>query len=161
MGLLFMKISSLSVGLCACWLLAACAKEVPPPSVGDFRENPNLLEATVVRCAQDRALSKYEPECINALEAINQIAREDAKAVKVDLEAQSERKRRGLRRAQDAAAEARRRAAEAERERLEAEYMAQFDTVVTVLGGDGEAELSETVTTETDNEAGDTARSDD
>ncbi len=52
-------------------------------------------------------------------------AKEEA-ARRAELEAQSERKRQALRRAQEAAAEARRRAAEAERRREEAAYLAQF-----------------------------------
>jgi len=109
--------------------LAACSKELPPRTVSEFRDNPILLEATMVHCAQDRSIRKYEVECVNAREAINLIAREEDEASRAQLEAQSERKRRALRRAQEAAAQARRRAAEADKQRIEAEYLGNFDAI--------------------------------
>jgi len=106
--------------------LVGCAKEPPPRSVNEFVENPILLEAAMVRCAEDRAKSRYEAECVNARLAVSRIqAREEAKRAAV-LEESSKRKREALRRQQEAVAEARRRAAEAERLRKEAEYLAQF-----------------------------------
>ncbi|MGI9234799.1 MAG: EexN family lipoprotein [Woeseiaceae bacterium] len=107
-------------------MLAGCAEEPPPRSVSEFLENPILLEAAMVRCAADRAKTRYDPECVNARQAVDRIqAKEEAEA-KAALEARSESKRAALRRTQAAAAEARRRAAAARREREEAEYLAQF-----------------------------------
>lgn len=123
-------------------LLSACAKEPPPRSVAEFVENPILLEAAMVRCSQDRSRSKYEAECVNARQAVARIqAKEEAERQK-QLEAQSERKRKAIRRAQEAAAEARRRAAEAERQRREAEYLAQFG-VLPPTESEGEEPQSE------------------
>lgn len=81
----------------------------------------------MVRCGENRNMSKYEAECVNAREAINRIAANEEKQRRAELEAQSERKRQSLRRTQQAAAEARRRAAEARRQRQEAEYLGVFD----------------------------------
>ena len=107
-------------------LLAACAPEPQPRSVAQFVDDPIVLEATMVRCNQDRGGTRYDTECINARQAVAILeAREERERYK-ELEAQSERKRQALRRTQEAAAEARRRAAEAERLRREAEYLAQF-----------------------------------
>jgi len=104
-------------------LLAGCAEEPPPRTVGEFLENRILLEATMVRCGQNRNQSKYEAECVNAREAINRIATNEEKERRSDLEAQFERKRKSLRRTQEAAAEARRRAADARRRREAAAYL--------------------------------------
>jgi len=106
--------------------VVACGDEPPPPTVAQFLDNRILLEATMVRCAENRSESKYEAECVNAREAANRIAAEEAAQRRDELEAQSERKRQALRRAQEAAAEARRRAAEAERLRREAELLGQL-----------------------------------
>lgn len=111
----------------ACGLLAACAKEPLPPTVGEFVQDPILLEAAMVRCGQNRSSTKYEPECVNAREAVNRIARAEEERRRENLEAESERKRRVLRRTQEAAAEARRQAEEAERLRREQEYLSQFE----------------------------------
>jgi len=108
-------------------LLAGCAEEVPPRTVGDFLENRILLEATMVRCGENRNESKYDAECVNAREAINLIATDEKKLRREDLEAQFERKRKSLRRTQEAASEARRRAAEARRRREEAEYLGIYE----------------------------------
>jgi hypothetical protein len=120
-------------------LLAGCAEEPPPRSVDEFLDNRILLEATMVRCSENRNESKYRAECVNAREAINRIAAEEEKERRKDLQAQFERKRKSLRRTQEAAAEARRRAAEARRRREEAEYLGVYDdgtpasgTIVTV-----------------------------
>jgi hypothetical protein len=94
--------------------------------VTEYVENPLFLEAAVVRCAQNRSLSKYEQECINAREAVKRIEAKEEESRREELEARSERKRKALRRTQQATAEARRRAEEAERMREEAEYLAQF-----------------------------------
>jgi hypothetical protein len=94
--------------------------------VDEFLENPIVLEAAVVRCAENRNQTRYDAECVNARQAISILeAKEDRERAK-EFEAQSERKRESLRRTQQAAAEARRRAQEAERQRREAEYLAQF-----------------------------------
>lgn len=81
----------------------------------------------MVRCGKNRNQSKYEVECVNAREAINRIATQEEKAHRTDIEAQFERKRKSLRRTQEAAAEARRRAVEARRRREEAEYLGVYD----------------------------------
>ena len=107
-------------------VVLACSKEVPPRTVSEFVDNPILLEATMVRCAQNRSQTKYDAECVNAREAANRIAAIQDQARRKELEAQSEQKRQALRRTQEAAAEARRRAAEAQRLREEAAYLGQF-----------------------------------
>lgn len=118
-------------------LLGACTEEPPPVrSVQEFMENSILLEATMVRCAQDRSKMKYEADCRNALEAVNRFAAREEEQRKKELEAQFERKRRALRRTQEAAAEARRRAAEEQRRREEAEYLGIYE----VTPGDAESQ---------------------
>jgi hypothetical protein len=107
-------------------LLSACAKELPPRSVDEFVENPILLEATMVRCAENRSQKKYDAECVNARDAVNRISAMQEKEQRAELEARSEQKRQALRRTQEAAAEARRQAAEAQRLREEAAYLGQF-----------------------------------
>lgn len=107
-------------------MLAGCAEEPPPRSVSEFVENPILLEAAMVRCAQDRSKTRYEPECVNARQAASRIQAKKEAEARAALEARSDSKRAALRRTQQAAAEARRRAAEARRLREEAEYLAQF-----------------------------------
>lgn len=114
------------MSLCGFAVFAGCAEEAPPRTVSEFVENPILLEAAMVRCSQDREKTKYDPECVNARQAVSRIqAKEEAEA-RAALEARSESKRAALRRTQAAAAEARRRAEEAQRQREEAEYLAQF-----------------------------------
>ena len=111
-------------------LLSACAKEPPPPiSVSDFVNDPILLEATMVRCAHDRSKTKYDVECVNARDAANRLASNDREQHRQQLEAQSERKRKALRRTQQAATEARRRAEEARRRREEDEYLGLYEVV--------------------------------
>lgn len=114
------------IALTVAGLLAACSEEPPPTSVFEFMENPILLEATMVRCVQNRSEARYDPECLNAREAVNRIAAREEAARRAELEAQSERKRQALRRAQEAAAEARRRALEEQRRREEAELLGPF-----------------------------------
>lgn len=111
---------------CGFAMLAGCAKELPPRSVNEFVDNPILLEATMVRCAENRTKTRYDEECINARQAVSRIQAKEEAAKTAALEASSERKRQALRRTQAAAAEARRRAAEAQRLQEEAEYLAQF-----------------------------------
>ena len=109
--------------LCVLLLLGACAEEPPPISAAEFIDNPRLLEATMVRCAQNRAESKYVAECVNAREAVNRLEAAAERTRREGLEKQSERKRQALRRTQEAAAEARRRALEEQRKREEEEYL--------------------------------------
>ena len=107
-------------------LAAGCAKPPPPRSVQEFVDNPLMLEAVLVRCSRNRSETRYDAECVNARDANKIIAAREEAARRAEFDAQSERKRQALRRAQEAAAEARRRATEAERRRKEAEYLAQF-----------------------------------
>lgn len=119
-----MRLTMLLIGI---GLLAGCAKEEPPPrTVTEFLDNPILLEAAMVRCGRDRRESRYEPECINAREAVNRVQAKEEEARRLELEARSEDKRKALRRMQEAQEKARRRAEEAARQRKEAEYLAQF-----------------------------------
>ena len=112
--------------ICGSALVTACAEEPRPRSVTEFIENPILLEAAVVRCAQNRTESRYDAECVNARQAASIIEAKEERARRDELEAESDKKREALRRTQRAAAEARRRAIEVERLREEAEYLAQF-----------------------------------
>jgi hypothetical protein len=121
-------------------LLAACSEEAPPVSVGEFMENPRLLEATMVRCAQNRSESRYVVECVNARDAVNRLEAAQEKARREEFELQSERKRQALRRTQEAAAEARRSALEAQRRREEQDYLGIFDHTP---GVSGESNISE------------------
>ena len=118
------RLTILSLGAA---VIAGCAEDAPPPrSVTEFVENPILLEAAMVRCSRNRSESRYDPECMNAREAVDRIEAKEEEIRRAELEARSEAKRRALRRTQEAQAEARRRAEEAERRRREAEYLAQF-----------------------------------
>lgn len=107
-------------------MASGCVEEPPPRSVSEFMEDGSLLEAALVRCTSDPAGSRYDPECVNANEAVKRIEAKEEEARRAELEALSQRKREALRRTQQAAAEARRWAAERERLRKEAEYQAQF-----------------------------------
>lgn len=120
-------------------MLAACGKEPPPRTVDEFIENPLLLEAAMVRCSHDRSKNRYEAECVNARLAVARIQAKEEAERQAELEASSERKRKALRRTQQAAAEARRRAAEAERKRREAEYLAQFGVLPPAEDGSTDA----------------------
>ena len=133
----------LPVVLCGFALVAGCAEEPKPRSVTEFLENPIVLEAAVVRCAQNRAESRYDAECVNARQAISIIEAKEERARRDAFEAESDRKREALRRTQQAAAEARRRAAEAARQREEAEYLAQFGELPPSANSDVAVEGSE------------------
>lgn len=122
-----MMSARLTICLVGSGLLAACSEPPPPVSVTEFMENPRLLEATMVRCGQNRSELKYEAECVNAREAINRIERAEEIARREQLEAQSERKRQALRRTQEAAAAARRQAMEERRRREQEEYLGLFE----------------------------------
>jgi uncharacterized membrane protein len=119
----------ITVFLLASLLLACAREETPPISVGQYMDDPILLEATVVRCAHDRSATKYDAECVNAREAGNRLASDDREQRRKELEAQSARKRQALRRTQQAATEARRRAAEAQRQREADEYLGIYEVV--------------------------------
>lgn len=108
-------------------LASGCAEETPPHTVEDFMSDRILLEATMVRCGQDRSAGRYDPTCVTAREAVDRIAAAEARAKREALEAESERKREALRRARDAADERRRQAEEAERQRRQAEEFGTFE----------------------------------
>lgn len=117
------KITRLTVAICAIGSFAACGDEPPPTSVMEFMENPVLLDATMVRCVQNRERTKYDPECLNARDAADRLAVTAEEARREELEVQSERKRLALRQAQEVADERRRRASELKRLREEAVYL--------------------------------------
>ena len=122
-----MKIVRVTIWVSALTFIAGCAEPPPPVSVTEFMENPRLLEATMVRCGQNRAEMKYESECVNAREAVNRLERRAERERRQQLDAQSERKRQALRQTQEAAAAARRRADEERRRREEEAYLGLFD----------------------------------
>ena len=132
----------LTLSLYSAAVLAACTEEPPPRTANEFVENPILLEAAMVRCAQDRSGTRYDAECINAREAVKRIEAREEAARRAAFEKQSADKRRALRRTQEAAAEARRRAADAQRRREEEEYLAQFGVPMPSDGDTAEEELS-------------------
>lgn len=129
------KSTRLAVAICAIGSLAACGDEPPPTSVIEFMEDSILLDATMVRCAQDGARTKYDAECLNAREAADRLAVAAEEARREELEAQSERKRLALRQAREMADEARRRASELKRLREEAIYLGLIEPLPE--GGDG------------------------
>ena len=122
-----MKIVRVTICMSGLAIMAGCSEPPPPVSVTEFMENPRLLEATMVRCGQNRSEMKYESECVNAREAVNRLEIVAERERRQQLEAQSERKRQALRRTQEAAAAARRRSEEERRRREEAEYLGLFD----------------------------------
>lgn len=131
--------------LCGIALLGGCTKEPAARTVTELVENSIMLEATMVRCAQDRVKTKYDTECVNAREAVKHIEVKEEAVRRTDFDARSDKKRRALRRAQEAAAESRRRSTEAERLRQEAEYLAQFGAVPPIEGESGvEADTANT-----------------
>ena len=112
--------------VCGVWLLAGCGSDPPPRSVREYLDNPIVLEAAIVRCAENRNETRYDAECLNARQAVSLIEARQERARHDALELQSQRKRDALRRTQQAVAEARRRArADAER-RKEPAYLAPF-----------------------------------
>ena len=115
--------------LCSCLFVAACSEDRPARSVSEFMENPQFLEAAVVRCAQNRSESRYEAECIHARQAVSLIEAREERARRDRLEEESAAKRHALRRTQRAAAAARQQASDNARLREEAEYLAQFGIV--------------------------------
>jgi hypothetical protein len=119
------KIQTLGLALFGI-VLVACENEQPPRTVQEFLADPIMLEAAVVRCARNRAESRYDAECINAREAAVSIETRKEAAKREQWEAESERKRQALRRSREAADVARRQADEERRRREEAEYLSQF-----------------------------------
>jgi hypothetical protein len=126
--------------------LGGCVEEPPPVSVSEFMENPRLLEAAVVRCAENRSQMKYEAECVNARDAVNRLEATQERQRREELERQSELKRQALRRTQEAAEAARQRALEEEKRRKEAEYLGLFETD----GDVGSDQVPPTITEEKD-----------
>lgn len=135
-----MRIVRVTICLIGLSLVAACGEEPPPVSVSELMENPRLLEATMVRCAQNRTETKYTPECVNARDAVNRLERVDERNQRASLEQQSERKRQALRRTQEAAAAARRRADDEQRRRDEAEYLGIFEELPSDSNSSGMAQ---------------------
>ncbi|MGI9201288.1 MAG: EexN family lipoprotein [Woeseiaceae bacterium] len=127
--------------LCGCLLVVACSDERPVRSVQEFLDNPQFLEAAVVRCSVNRAESRYDAECVNARQAVSLIEAREERARRDRLEAESEMKRNALRRTQRAAAAARREAAERARRQEEAEYLAQFGVVPPPVEDSAEPQL--------------------
>jgi len=107
-------------------IIAGCNRQPPPRSTNQFVENPMLLEAAMVRCAEDRQQSRYDAECLNARAAAERIQAQEEAQSQAELAEQSERKRKELRRTQAAVSEARRRRLVEEERRKEADYLAQF-----------------------------------
>lgn len=136
-----MKKTYFLIWLSATLVFTGCTEEIPPRTAEEFFEDPILLEATMVRCAQDRERTRYDAECINARQAVSMIEASEERERQRAFDAQSDRKRQALRRTQRAAAEARRRARESQRLREEAEYLAQFGELPTAVE-DGGAEQS-------------------
>ena len=58
---------------CGFFLLTSCAEKLLLISAIEFMEQPRLLEATMVRCAQNRSESRYLVDCINARDAVNRL----------------------------------------------------------------------------------------
>ncbi len=121
-----MKMTFLPMLFCSMWLSAGCSDEPEPRSVREYVDNPQFLEAAVVRCARNRSQTRYDAECVNARQAVSVIEAREERSRRDKLEAQSKSKRDALRRTHIAASEARRRAAEMIRLQEEAEYLAQF-----------------------------------
>jgi hypothetical protein len=115
--------------LCSSLFVVGCSEDRPARSVQEFIDNPQFLEAAVVRCSQNRTESRYETECVNARQAVSLIEARGERARRERLESESQSKREALRRTQRAAAAARMHAAESARLREEAEYLAQFGAV--------------------------------
>ena len=122
-----MKTLRLNICFSGLVLLGACAKESPPIPVSELLDNPRLLEATIVRCAQNRAHTKYDADCVNARYVASRLEYRAMQSRRTQLETQSTRKRQALRRTQEAATVARNRVLEAKRLRKEAEYLGVFD----------------------------------
>ena len=135
-----------SLLVCSALIVQGCGEDqAAARSVQEFLDNPQFLEAAVVRCAQNRSESRYDAECVNARQAVSVIEAREERARRDQLEAESESKRDALRRTQRAAAEARRRAQEEEQLRREAEYLAQFGATPPPPSNDGDEPLKANV----------------
>jgi hypothetical protein len=135
-----------SLLLCSAFIVQGCGQDqAAPRSVQEYLDNPQFLEATVVRCSQNRSESRYDADCVNARQAVSAIEAREERARREQLEAESESKRDALRRTQRAAAEARRRALEDEQLRKEAEYLAQFGETPPAPSKDGDEPLKANV----------------
>ncbi len=121
-----MKKTFLPMLLGSMWLFTGCSEEPQARTVREYVDNPQFLEAAVVRCARNRSQTRYDAECVNARQAVSLIEAREERSRRDKLEAQSQNKRDALRRTHVAATEARRRAAEMIRLQEEAEYLAQF-----------------------------------
>lgn len=139
-GTMHSQLRHLIFYICGIGLLAGCTEERLPRTVTNFLDDPIMLEAAIVRCSKDRAASRYDAECVNAREAVRKIEVKEEAARRAEFDKRSERKRRALRRAQEAAAEARRRAVESDRLQKEAEYLAQFGVALPVDDGSPQVE---------------------
>jgi hypothetical protein len=132
--------------LCSALIVQGCGQNQPTArTVQEYLDNPQFLEAAVVRCSQNRSETRYDTDCVNARQAVSIIEAREERARRDQLEAESESKRDALRRTQRAAAEARRRAAEEEQLRKEAEYLAQFGATPPAAGSDNEERLKANV----------------
>jgi len=78
-------------------VLVGCAEEVPPPSVHDYLDDPNALEAAMVRCSLNRSETRYEAECVNARQAVSIIEAKEERTRREAFEAESAAKRAALR----------------------------------------------------------------
>ncbi|HEX7060773.1 MAG TPA: EexN family lipoprotein [Woeseiaceae bacterium] len=130
------KILRATLVSCALAWIGGCSDEPLPPSVEAFMDDPILLDATMVRCVANRDSVSYDPECVNAREAVERLAAAEEEARRAALEAESERKREALRRAREAADEARRRAQALAEERAEAEYLGLIPAPTAPASGD-------------------------
>ena len=97
-----MRATYVTILLAAATSLLACSEPPPPRSVQAFLDNPIILEAALVRCAQNRVETRYDEECINARQANRLVMAEEEAKRRAAFEEQSERKRVQLRRAQEA-----------------------------------------------------------
>lgn len=81
-------------------LFLGCAEpEKPAVSIATLIEDPTLLDAVLARCTAGDEELRASQDCKNARRAVDVVAvAEAAEEEKVDLEAQSERKRAALRR---------------------------------------------------------------
>lgn len=137
-----MRIVCVTICFSGLGLLVACSEPPPPVTVEQLMQNPRLLEATMVRCGQNRTEMKYETECVNARDAVNRLQRAADRERRVQLEAESERKRQALRQTQEAVAAARRRSDEERRRREEDEYLGIFEETPQRQSGEVSRQLS-------------------
>ncbi len=107
-----MKKTFLPMLFVSMWLFTGCSEEPQARSVREYVDNPQFLEAAVVRCARNRSQTRYDDECVNARQAVSLIEAQEERSRRDKLEAQSKSKRAALRRTRVAASAARRRAAE-------------------------------------------------